>query len=213
MGRRVSVLDILSGRRRSLYQGELGRCRRRYDSRRLLPSPGFALVRRTSLSRPRRAPKGAPCECACFTLGLESDLVAALGAEVPVPCGSPRSPARSRQGRQSWVSAPRCRAAPPSRTAAVPALGDPSRDDDRVPRRTCAGSRRARMTKPDPCRDRARRADALQRRRRELAGPPSRCAAQRALARLAPTRARARLRGGRRRRRLQHERRGHVGAR
>ena len=43
---------------------------------------------------------------------------------------------------------------------------------------------------PAPGRDRARRADALERRRRKLAGPPSRRAARRALARLAPARSR-----------------------
>jgi photosystem II stability/assembly factor-like uncharacterized protein len=43
-------------------------------------------------------------------------------------------------------------------------------------------------------------------------GPPSRRAAGRSLARLAPTRTRARLRSGRRRRRLQHERRRDLGA-
>ena len=61
-----------------------------------------------------------------------------------------------------------------------------------------------------PRRDRARRADALDRRRRELAGPAAGRAAGRALARMAPARRGPRVRGGRRRRRVERGRRRHV---
>ena len=66
--------------------------------------------------------------------------------------------------------------------------------------------------RPAPGRDRARRPDALDRRRAELAGPPSRRATRRALARLAPAHAGARVRSGRRRRRLQHRRAARPGS-
>src|SRR5262249_38398386 len=65
---------------------------------------------------------------------------------------------------------------------------------------------------PAPRRDRTRRADALERRRRELAGPPARRAAGRALARLASACAGAGVRGRRRWRLLQHGRRRAVAA-
>jgi len=55
----------------------------------------------------------------------------------------------------------------------------------------------------DPRRHRARWADALDRRRRALAGSPARSAARRSLSRLASARARPRIRGGRRRGRVQ----------
>src|SRR5919198_1446261 len=65
---------------------------------------------------------------------------------------------------------------------------------------------------PAPGRDRTRRPDALHRRRRELARPLCRCAAGRALARLASAVEGAGLRGGRRPRCLQRRRRRELAA-